>query len=116
MLPLQIRVNLEAMAMKGVSPHSPNLPNWSRAIRLFNVISRTLIEGSYSPAEVQSVYFTAPADWGGEMPLGGTELENNQKESVKVSIVLQLARDLRNVSSCYLSLLLSHLTITRVRT
>ena len=32
-------------------------------IILFNVISRTLIGGSYPSAEVQSVYSTAPANW-----------------------------------------------------
>ena len=36
---------------------------WDFTIRLFSVISRTLVWGSYSPAEAQSVYSTAPANW-----------------------------------------------------
>ena len=37
---------------------------WNLPIRLFRVINRTLVEeDSYSDAEKQSVYFTAPANW-----------------------------------------------------
>ena len=50
-LPFRTRVNLGAMANEGVLN-----------IRLFSVLSRTLIGGSYPSAEVQSVYSTAPAD------------------------------------------------------
>ena len=43
--------------------HSPKLQHcWNLTIRLFSVISRTLVGGSYPYAEVQSVYFTASAD------------------------------------------------------
>ena len=47
------------MAMKGYSAY------WNLTIRLFSVIFRALVggRGSYSSAEVQSVYSTAPADW-----------------------------------------------------
>ena len=48
---------------KGVL-HIPQ--NFSITIRLFNVISKTLVEQrSYPSAEVQLVYSTAPADWAG---------------------------------------------------
>ena len=40
-LPFWVREDLEAMAMKG----TPNLQSWSLGIRLFNVISRTLVGG-----------------------------------------------------------------------
>ena len=37
---------------------------WGLTIRLFNVLSRTLVGvGSYPSAEIKSVYFTAPANW-----------------------------------------------------
>ena len=43
---------------------SPNFLGYSLAIKLFNVISRTLIEwGSYLSAEMPSVYSIAPANW-----------------------------------------------------
>ena len=42
-LPFRARVDLGAMAMKG-APHSPKLQHhWNLTIRLFSVISRTLI-------------------------------------------------------------------------
>ena len=65
MLPLQARVNLGAMAMKGVLHIPPKLQHcWSLTIRLFSVLSRTPVGGgSYPSAEKQSVYSTAPADW-----------------------------------------------------
>ena len=48
------------------TPHSQKLQHyWNLTIRLFSVISRTLVllgEGSYPSAEKQSVYSTAPAD------------------------------------------------------
>ena len=45
--------------------HSPKLQHhWNLTIRLFIVISRTLVGGgSYSSAEKQSMNSTAPADW-----------------------------------------------------
>ena len=51
------------MAWKG-TPHSPKLQHcWNLTIRLFSVISRTLVRGgAYPPAEKQSVYSTAPVD------------------------------------------------------
>ena len=55
---------------EGILHVSQKLQNyWSITIRLFSVISRTLVVvvvvggGSYPSAEVQSVYSTAPADW-----------------------------------------------------
>ena len=49
------------------SLHSPMLPYyWSLTIRLFSIISRTLMVvavGSYPSAEMQTVYSTASADW-----------------------------------------------------
>ena len=63
MLPRRARVYLGAMAMKGVL-HPPKLQHyWDLTIRQFSVISRTLIGGYFSSVEVQSVYFTTPADW-----------------------------------------------------
>ena len=58
------RVDLGAMAMKSAS-HSPKLQHYlNLPIRLFSVISRTIVVGgSYPSAEVRSVYSTAPADW-----------------------------------------------------
>ena len=64
MLPRRARMDLGVMAMKGYSafPKAPNITGTS-PIRLFSVLSRTLIGGvSYPSAEVQSVYSTAPAD------------------------------------------------------
>ena len=57
------RLDLGAMAMKCI-PHSTKFQYyWSLTIKLFNVISTTLIEegGSYPSAEKQSVYSTTPA-------------------------------------------------------
>ena len=47
------------------TPHSPKLQHCGNlTIRLFSVISRTLVGGgSYPSAEKQSVYSTAPANW-----------------------------------------------------
>ena len=51
--PLRSMVDLGAMAIKG-TPHSPKLQHhWKLTIRLFSVISRTLVGGSYPSAEVQ---------------------------------------------------------------
>ena len=48
---------------EGGTPHSPKLKDyWNLTIRLFSVIIRTLVGGSYLSAEVQLVYSTAPAD------------------------------------------------------
>ena len=53
------------MAMKD-SPHSSNLQHsWSLAIKLFNVISWTFVVESYPSAEMQSMCYTAPADFAG---------------------------------------------------
>ena len=50
--------------------HSPKLLHyWNLTIRLFSVISRTLVGGGYYPsAENQSVYSTAQADWAKQRP------------------------------------------------
>ena len=50
---------------EGVLRIPPKLQHcWNLTIRLFSVISRTLVGGmSYPSAEKQSVYSTAPADW-----------------------------------------------------
>ena len=66
MLPFWATVDLGAMAMKGFSEFPKLLYHWNLTIRLFSVICRTLIGGgggSYSSAEVQSVYSTAPVNW-----------------------------------------------------
>ena len=54
-LPLQARVDLEAMAIKGYSafPKTPALLEPHHQI----------VRESYPSADVQSVYSTAPADW-----------------------------------------------------
>ena len=62
MLPLRVWVDLGAMAMKEYSAF-PKVPHyWSLTTRLFSVISRTLLRGSYPNVEMQSVYSTAQAD------------------------------------------------------
>ena len=65
-LPLWVRVDLGAMAMKGYNAF-PNLQHyWNLTIILFRVISRILIVrwwGTYPFAEKQSVYSTAPVHW-----------------------------------------------------
>ena len=40
------------------TPHSAKLQNWSRTIRLFSVISRTLVRGSYT-----SVFYITSTEW-----------------------------------------------------
>ena len=47
------------------TPHSPKLQHyWNLTIRLFSVISRTLVGSrSYPSTEMQSVYSTAPSNW-----------------------------------------------------
>ena len=61
-LPLRARVNLEAMAIK-VTPHSPKLKYyWNLTIILLSYPGNSLGE-SYPSAEMQSVYFAAPAEW-----------------------------------------------------
>ena len=55
---------LGAMAIKWYSTHSPKLQHyWNLTIRLFSVISNTLVGEFYPSAEMQSVNSTAPADW-----------------------------------------------------
>ena len=62
MLPLRVRVNLGAMPMKGYTPKLQYY--WNFIIKLFSVISRTLVGiGSYPSAEKQSVCSTASTDW-----------------------------------------------------
>ena len=63
MLPLRARVDLEAMARKGYSafPKAPALLEPHHQIVKCH-IQDTRFEGSYSSAEKQSVYSTAPAD------------------------------------------------------
>ena len=80
MLPLRARVDLGAMAIKG-TPHSPKLQHHRNfTIRLFCVVSRTLIGGGYYPsAEMQSAYSMAPADWA-----------NNKKSINKDRYAIQL--------------------------
>ena len=67
MLPLQVRIDLEAMAMKGIlhilqsfgiTRASPS--DCSVLYPGHQFVGRG---GSYSSAEMQSVYSTAPADW-----------------------------------------------------
>ena len=49
---------------EGVLYIPPKLQHyWKISIRLFSVISRTLVGGSYPSAEKPLVYSTAPADW-----------------------------------------------------
>ena len=58
--PLQAKVDLGVMAMKGY-PASPKLLHyWNLTIRLFNVISRTLIEGKVLPLcrEVVGIFYS----------------------------------------------------------
>ena len=58
MLPLQARVDLEAMAMKGYS----TFPKPSTSSECLVSYLGHSLAGSYHSAEVQSVYSTAPAD------------------------------------------------------
>ena len=64
MLPLQARVDLGAMEIKGYSafPKAQALPECHHQICLMSYPGHLLGE-SYFSAEVQSVYFTAPANW-----------------------------------------------------
>ena len=63
MLPLSVRVDLEAMVMKS-TPYSPKLQHyWSFTMRLFSAISRTLISGGVLISrDAVSVFYT-PVDW-----------------------------------------------------
>ena len=77
-LPLQARVDLRIMAMKGYSAF-PKV-YWNFTIKLFSVhIQDTRWGGAYVSAEKQSVYSTAPANWTGRQLYG-----------IKYSYVLQL--------------------------
>ena len=60
-LPLQARVDLDAMVMKRYSIFPKAQGCWNLTIRLLSVINRTLVGMSYSSAEKQ--YSTVPADW-----------------------------------------------------
>ena len=65
MLPHRARVNLEAMAMKGMLriPQSPSI-TWTLPSDYLVSYPGHLLGGSLTPsAEVQSVYSTAPANW-----------------------------------------------------
>ena len=55
---LQTGYNFIILEMVHHIPQSSSI-----TIRLFSVISRTLVGESYPSAQMQSVYFTAPADW-----------------------------------------------------
>ena len=63
MLSLRARVDQGPMAMKGIL-HSPKLQHyWNLTIRLFSVISRTLVGRSHPSAKMESEYSTAKAHW-----------------------------------------------------
>ena len=104
MLSLQVRVDLRIMTMKGYSPHSSKLQNWNFTIRLFSVISRTLIGGgSYPSAEMQSVNSTALDDWARlvwmKLSLFQTSCKSSlvgtQLDSFHYSIIIIMSRRLR---------------------
>ena len=63
-LPIQARVDLEAMVMKGFTTFSKVPELELHHLMQLNVIAGTLIEGrgSYPSAGMQSVYSTTPAD------------------------------------------------------
>ena len=63
MLPLGARVDLRIMAMKGYDafPKLPRLESHHQ-ISLESYPGYSLGKGSYSPAEMQSVHFTAPVN------------------------------------------------------
>ena len=48
-LPLRVRVDVGAMAIKATPPPSKPQHQWNLTIRLFNVISRTRIRGGVLP-------------------------------------------------------------------
>ena len=56
MLPPRVTMELEAMAIKEYSAFLKAPALQSLTIRLFNVITRTLVGKSYSSTEMQSVY------------------------------------------------------------
>ena len=57
------RVDLQAKAKKGCSALPKPQRYWNLTIRLLSIISRTLVGETFSFAEKQSGYSTAPADW-----------------------------------------------------
>ena len=65
MLPLQARVDLGAMAIKGYSafPQNFSIAGTSPSDCLVSYPEHSLGVGSYPSAEKQLVYSTAPADW-----------------------------------------------------
>ena len=64
-LPLQVRVYLGVMKMKGYStfPKVPALLEPHHQIVLCRIQDTCRRGGYYSSTEMQSVYFIAPADW-----------------------------------------------------
>ena len=69
-LPLQVKV----MVIKGYSTFPKLQYYWNLMIRLFNLISRTVVRESYPFVEMQSEYFTAPTNW----VETNTDVENSQ--------------------------------------
>ena len=66
--------------------HSPKLQYyWSFTIRLFNVISKTLVEGSCLWAETLSVYSTIPVDW--------AEMVSHHIQDARCGMVVIFCRD-----------------------
>ena len=66
MLPLRAKVDLGAMAMKGYLfriPQTSSITGTSPSDCLVSYPGHSLDGRSYSSAEKQSVYSTAPADW-----------------------------------------------------
>ena len=62
MLPLQARVDLGVIEMKGYIPQSSSIAGTSPSDCLVSYPGHSF-EGSYPSAEKQLVYSTAPADW-----------------------------------------------------
>ena len=63
--------------------HSPKIQHyWSLTIRLFSVISRTLVGESYPSAEMQSVCSTAPADLAYNALNDIVNVQNSSKRSL----------------------------------
>ena len=62
-LPFLVRVDLGAMAMKGFSKYSKASIQDSHHQFVSCYIHDILLVGSYSSAEMQSLYYTAPTDW-----------------------------------------------------
>ena len=87
-------VDLGSMAIKGTL-HSPKLQHcWNLAIRLFSVISRIFVGGSYPSAEVQSVYSTGP-DYSGVKVKKNESIKQRQLHSsvIYLSIHVSINRE-----------------------